>query len=416
MSIEDAAEGALASFCRMEGRSDVTRQPEDYMARALHLARRGLYTTDPNPRVGCVLVRGNQVVGEGWHELTGEPHAEIHALRAAGEAARGATAYVTLEPCSHYGRTGPCAKALAEAGVDVVVAAMLDPNPQVSGRGIAMLEAAGVGTRVGMLEADARELNVGFISRMSRSLPHVRLKMAMSLDGRTAMASGESKWITGERARRDVQHLRARSSAILSGVASVIRDDSRLTVRVDQLSRPESHAVQVSHERGVRQPLRVIVDSTLSLPATARCLTEPGRTLVATVSPTGPGALDNRDHFRRREALVAAGAEVVTLAASSGGQVDLEALMHYLADVEQCNEVLLESGSRLSGAMLDAGLVNELIIYMAPILMGDQARGLLTLPGLEKLSQRRQLSIVDVRAFGPDWRIIARPVNDHETS
>jgi diaminohydroxyphosphoribosylaminopyrimidine deaminase/5-amino-6-(5-phosphoribosylamino)uracil reductase len=416
MSIEDAAEGALAPFCRMEGSSSVTRQPEDYMAHALHLARRGLYTTDPNPRVGCVLVRGSQVVGEGWHELTGEPHAEIHALRAAGEAARGATAYVTLEPCSHYGRTGPCAKALAEAGVDVVVAAMLDPNPQVSGRGIAMLEAAGVGTRVGMLEADARELNVGFISRMSRSLPHVRLKMAMSLDGRTAMASGESKWITGERARRDVQHLRARSSAILSGVASVIRDDSRLTVRVDQLSRPESHAVQVSHERGVRQPLRVIVDSTLSLPASARCLTEPGRTLVATVSPTGPGALDNRDHFRRREALVAAGAEVVTLASSPGGQVDLEALMHYLADVEQCNEVLLESGSRLSGAMLDAGLVNELIIYMAPILMGDEARGLLTLPGLEKLSQRRQLSIVDVRAFGPDWRIIARPVNDHETS
>ncbi|WP_086623212.1 bifunctional diaminohydroxyphosphoribosylaminopyrimidine deaminase/5-amino-6-(5-phosphoribosylamino)uracil reductase RibD [Kushneria konosiri] len=400
----------------MEGSSSVTRQPEDYMARALHLARRGLYTTDPNPRVGCVLVRGNQIVGEGWHELTGEPHAEIHALRAAGEAARGTTAYVTLEPCSHYGRTGPCAKALAEAGVDVVVAAMLDPNPQVSGRGIAMLEAAGVGTRVGMLEADARELNVGFISRMQRSLPHVRLKMAMSLDGRTAMASGESKWITGERARRDVQHLRARSSAILSGVASVMRDDSRLTVRVDQLGRPESHAAQVSHERGVRQPLRVVVDSTLSLPPTSRCLTEPGRTLVATVSPTGPGALDNRDHFRRRETLVAAGAEVVTLPASSGGQVDLEALMHYLADVEQCNEVLLESGSRLSGAMLDAGLVNELIIYMAPILMGDEARGLLTLPGLEKLSQRRQLSIVDVRAFGPDWRIIARPVNDHETS
>ncbi|ART63963.1 diaminohydroxyphosphoribosylaminopyrimidine deaminase [Kushneria marisflavi] len=416
MSIEGPAEGAAVFPCRMEGSSSVTRQPEDYMARALHLARRGLYTTDPNPRVGCVLVRGNQIVGEGWHELTGEPHAEIHALRAAGEAARGATAYVTLEPCSHYGRTGPCAKALAEAGVDVVVAAMLDPNPQVSGRGIAMLEAAGVGTQVGMLEADARELNVGFISRMSRSLPHVRLKMAMSLDGRTAMASGESKWITGERARRDVQHLRARSSAILSGVASVIRDDSRLTVRMDQLSRPESHAVQVSHERGVRQPLRVIVDSTLSLPPTARCLTEPGRTLVATVSPTGPGALDNRGHFRRREALVAAGAEVVTLSASAGGQVDLEALMHYLADVEQCNEVLLESGSRLSGAMLDAGLVNELVIYMAPILMGDEARGLLTLSGLEKLSQRRQLSIVDVRAFGPDWRIIARPVNDHETS
>lgn len=415
MSIEDAAGHAVMPLGSIEGRSDVTRQPEDYMARALHLARRGLYTTDPNPRVGCVLVRGNQIVGEGWHELTGEPHAEIHALRAAGEAARGATAYVTLEPCSHYGRTGPCAKALAEAGVDRVVAAMLDPNPQVSGRGIAMLEAAGVGTRVGMLEADARELNVGFISRMARSLPYVRLKMAMSLDGRTAMASGESKWITGERSRRDVQHLRARSSAILSGVASVIRDDSRLTVRPEQLG-TRVEAVQVSHERGVRQPLRVIVDSTLSLPPTARCLTEPGRTLVATISPTGPGALDNRDHFRRREALVAAGAEVVTLASSPGGQVDLEALLHYLADVEQCNEVLLESGSRLSGAMLDAGLVNELVIYMAPILMGDEARGLLTLPGLQKLSQRRQLSIVDVRAFGPDWRIIAHPVNDQASS
>nr|WP_033195667.1 bifunctional diaminohydroxyphosphoribosylaminopyrimidine deaminase/5-amino-6-(5-phosphoribosylamino)uracil reductase RibD [Kushneria aurantia] len=391
------------------------RRGEDYMARALHLARRGLYTTDPNPRVGCVLVRGGQVVGEGWHELTGEAHAEIHALRAAGEAARGATAYVTLEPCSHYGRTGPCAKALAEAGVAEVVAAMRDPNPQVSGRGIAMLEAAGVATRVGMLEEDARALNVGFISRMSRSLPWVRLKMAMSLDGRTAMASGESKWITGERARRDVQHLRARSSAILSGVASVMRDDSRLTVRAEQLDiRLRCSATRVSHERGLRQPLRVIVDSTLSLPTASRCLSEPGRSLVATVSPGGPGALEQRDHFRRREALVAAGAEVVTLPAAATGQVDLEALMRYLADTEQCNEVLLESGSRLGGAMLDAGLVDELVIYMAPVLMGDRARGLLTLTGLETLSQRRRLSIDDVRAFGPDWRIIARPVGDSQ--
>lgn len=411
MNIEGPSENAVILSGKGEAEPAVKWQPEDYMARALHLARRGLYTTDPNPRVGCVLVRSGQIVGEGWHEITGEPHAEIHALRAAGEAARGATAYVTLEPCSHYGRTGPCAKALAEAGIDQVVAAMLDPNPQVSGRGIAMLEAAGVSTRVGMLEADARGLNVGFISRMSRSLPFVRLKMAMSLDGRTAMASGESKWITGERARRDVQHLRARSSAILSGVASVIRDDSRLTVRPDQLgSAPRCDATRVFHERGLRQPLRVIVDSTLSLPPAARCLTEPGRTLVATVSPGGPGALEHRDHFRRREALVAAGAEVATLAAGASGQVDLEALMHYLADTEQCNEVLLESGSRLSGAMLDAGLVNELVIYMAPILMGDEARGLLTLPGLERLSQRRQLVIDDVRAFGPDWRIIARPV------
>lgn len=399
--------------CESPAEAATPGRPEDYMARALHLARRGLYTTDPNPRVGCVLVRGGRIVGEGWHELTGEAHAEIHALRAAGEAARGATAYVTLEPCSHYGRTGPCSKALAEAGVAETVAAMLDPNPRVSGRGIAMLEAAGVKTRVGVLEEDARALNVGFISRMSRSLPFVRLKMAMSLDGRTAMASGESKWITGERARRDVQHLRARSSAILSGVASVMRDDSRLTVRAEQLEgRARDSASRVIHERGLRQPLRVIVDSGLSLPPASRCLREPGRTLVATVSPGGPGALEQRDRFRRREALVAAGAEVVTIAASRRGQVDLRALMHYLADTEQCNEVLLESGSRLGGAMLDAGLVNELIVYMAPILMGDRARGLLTLEGLESLSQHRRLVIEDVRAFGPDWRIIARPASD----
>lgn len=408
-----SAEGSPIHPDASPEKSASPRCAEEYMARALHLARRGLYTTDPNPRVGCVLVRGGQIVGEGWHEMTGEAHAEIHALRAAGEAARGATAYVTLEPCSHYGRTGPCSKALAEAGVAETVAAMLDPNPRVSGRGIAMLEAAGVKTRVGVLEEDARALNVGFISRMSRSLPFVRLKMAMSLDGRTAMASGESKWITGERARRDVQHLRARSSAILSGVASVTRDDSRLTVRAESLEgHTRESATRVTHERGLRQPLRVIVDSGLSLSPAARCLKEPGRTLVATVSPEGPGALEQRDHFRRREALVGAGAEVVTIAASERGQVDLRSLMGYLADTEQCNEVLLESGSRLGGAMLDAGLVSELVIYMAPILMGDQARGLLTLEGLESLSQHRRLAIEDVRAFGPDWRIIARPACD----
>ncbi|GEK72193.1 MULTISPECIES: bifunctional diaminohydroxyphosphoribosylaminopyrimidine deaminase/5-amino-6-(5-phosphoribosylamino)uracil reductase RibD [Halomonas] len=374
--------------------SAVVRSPESWMARALVLARRGLYTTDPNPRVGCVLVKDGRRVGEGWHQRAGEPHAEVHALRDAGEAARGATAYVTLEPCSHHGRTGPCAEALVEAGVAKVVVAMRDPNPLVAGNGIARLRAAGIEVEVGLLEAQARALNPGFVSRMAAGRPFVRLKMAMSLDGRTAMRSGESQWITGPRARCQVQRLRARSSAVITGVESVIFDNSRLTLRADQLELPDAEAI------AARQPLRVVVDSRLRLPEAAACLREPGRTLVATV--------DGHD-AERRARLEAAGAEVLALPAGKDGRVDLAALLGHLAEREAVNEALLETGATLAGAMLDAGLVDEMQLFVAPTLLGGEARPLFALPGLETMAERKPLEILDIRAVGRDWRITARP-------
>lgn len=370
-----------------------TTTPEAWMARALVLARRGLYTTDPNPRVGCVLIKDDQLVGEGWHQYAGEPHAEINALRNAGEAAREATAFVTLEPCSHQGRTGPCSQALIEAGVARVVVAMQDPNPLVAGRGIAMLEEAGVEVELGLLEAQARALNPGFIMRMERKRPFVRLKMAMSLDARTAMASGESQWITGPAARTEVQRLRARSSAVMTGVESIIFDNSRLTVRTEQLNLDRAETISV------HQPLRVVVDSHLRLPLAAACLREPGRTLIATCS----------DDKARREARERAGAQVVVLACEGQGRVDLKALLEYLARQESCNEVLLETGATLAGAMLDADLVDEMHLFVAPILLGGEARPLFALPGMERMAQQRALQIDDIRAIGHDWRIIARP-------
>ncbi len=372
----------------------VKQIPEAWMARALELARRGLYTTDPNPRVGCVLVKDQRLVGEGFHERAGEPHAEVHALRQAGEAARGATAYVTLEPCSHQGRTGPCVVALVAAGVARVVVAMADPNPAVAGRGLALLREAGIEVEVGVLEEQARELNPGFIMRMDHGRSFVRLKMAMSLDGRTAMRSGESQWITGPQALREVQRLRARSSAVLTGVESIIFDNSRLTVRPEQA---ELDGVELIPGR---QPLRVVVDTHLRLPEAAACLTEPGRTLVATIE----------DHdSERRARLEGAGAEVVALPADGNGRVDLHALLRHLADVEQANEVLLETGATLAGAMLDAGLVDEMQLFVAPTLLGGDARPLFQLAGIETMAQQRGLEILDIRAVGNDWRIIARP-------
>ena len=367
-----------------------------WMARALQLARRGLYTTDPNPRVGCVLVKGHRLVGEGWHKRAGEPHAEIHALRMAGEAARRATAYVTLEPCSHHGRTGPCAVALIDAGVKRVVVAMTDPNPEVAGRGIAMLREAGIEVEVGLLEEEARAINPGFLSRMSRHRPFVRLKMAMSLDGRTAMESGESQWITGPHARTEVQRLRARSSAVLTGVDSVIFDNSRLTVRASQLGLEEADVI------ARRQPLRVVVDTHLRLPQAAACLREPGRTLVATVM--GYDA-------ERRARLESAGAEILVLPSGEDGRADLAALLRYLAEQELVNEVLLETGATLAGAMLDANLVDEMQLFVAPTLLGGDARPLFALPGLTRMAQQRPLDILDIRAIGRDWRITARPGN-----
>ncbi|NRB55853.1 MAG: bifunctional diaminohydroxyphosphoribosylaminopyrimidine deaminase/5-amino-6-(5-phosphoribosylamino)uracil reductase RibD [Salinicola sp.] len=371
--------------------------PQSCMDRAIQLAWQGRYSCDPNPRVGCVLVRDGRIVGEGFHVRAGEPHAEINALRMAGEAARGATAYVTLEPCSHTGRTGPCSLALIEAGVTRVVAAMEDPNPQVSGRGFAMLRDAGVDVAVGLREEAASRLNPGFIRRMREGLPRVTLKMAMSLDGRTAMASGESQWITGPAARRQVQRLRAESSAVLAGVESIILDDSRLTVRADQLGLDDAEAI------ARRQPLRVILDSQLRMPLAAACLSEPGRTLVFTIQA---------EMSERRRRLEAAGAEVVVMPANAEGRVEFTALLRHLATREACSEVLVETGATLAGALLEADCVDRLELFMAATLLGSEARPLFALPGLATMSQQRRLKIDDIRALGDDWRISARPLRD----
>lgn len=356
--------------------------PDDgrYMARALQLARRGLYTTDPNPRVGCVLVKGGEVVGEGWHERAGGPHAEVVALTAAGARSRGAIAYVSLEPCCHHGRTPPCTQALITAGVERVVAAMPDPNPKVARQGIAELEQAGIRVDIGLMQADAERLNRGFLSRMTRGRPYVRVKLAASLDGRTALVSGESKWITGEAARADVQRLRASSSAILTGIGTVLADDPSLTVRDFDIG---------------RQPLRVVVDGHLSMRPNARLLHLPGKTLVVT-------AADDNEYA---EPLLAAGAEVMVLSAGPEA-VDLAALMQDLGQRE-VNDVLVEAGATVCGALLRAGLVDELVLYLAPHLLGSGARGMFNLPGLESMRGRIALQIQDVRAVGQDWRITA---------
>lgn len=355
-----------------------------FMAQALRLAQKGLYTTTPNPRVGCVLVKDGLVIGEGWHEKAGEPHAEVHALRAAGEAARGATAYVTLEPCAHFGRTPPCAEALVEAGVARVVAAMTDPNPQVAGRGLERLRAAGIVAESGLMEADAKELNIGFISRMTRGRPWLRLKVAASLDGKTALNNGVSQWITGPDARRDGHTWRARSCAMLTGIGTVRDDDPRLSVRdVPGLVDP-------------RQPLRVVVDSRLETPLNARILEGGGSVLIV-------AAVDDP---ARRVALEHRGADVVVLQ-NADGKVDLPALLGELAR-RGINEVMSEAGFKLNGSLLREGCVDELLIYQAPILLGDKARGMFNLPELTDLSAKRELKIIDRRMIGDDLRTIAR--------
>ncbi len=367
--------------------------PDEYfMARALQLAERGLYTTDPNPRVGCVLVKEGTIIGEGWHRCAGQPHAEVNALAEAGGQAGGATAYVTLEPCSHTGKTPPCCDALITAGVSRVVAAMQDPNPQVAGDGFARLRAAGIEVLEGVCELQARALNPGFIKRMAQGLPWIHCKMAMSLDGRTAMASGESQWITGPAARRDVQRLRARSSAIVTGVGSILQDDSSLNVRSEELG---FKAEQMS----LLQPLRVVVDSNFRTPLSARVLGVSGSSLVV-------GAQENEGKVKLENAGVA-----TLLCKEQNGQVDLRALVAELAR-RGCNELMVEAGATLSGAFVQAGLVDELIIYMAPKLMGDAAKPLFGLPGLDNMSDQIKLVVTQIRSVGDDWRISARIGSD----
>lgn len=349
-----------------------------HMARALQLAANGLFTTTPNPRVGCVIVKDGRIIGEGWHQRAGTPHAEIHALNAAGDAARGATAYVTLEPCSHHGRTPPCAEALINAGVSRVVAAMRDPNPLVAGSGIDMLTLAGIQAEVGLMEKEALALNPGFVSRMTRQRPWVRLKTASTLDGKTALANGASQWITGEAARADVQKLRARACAVLTGSGTVLADNPRMNVRDFDIG---------------RQPLRVVVDSGLRTPADAAILPA----LVA-CHHAGPVT---------RAVLEQAGAEVVEVPGADG-RVDLAALLTLLAQ-RGVNELHVEAGAGLNGALLAAGLVDEWVAYMAPMAVGDDARGLFSQPPLASLADAARFRLADVRQIGGDLRLTLLP-------
>ena len=351
-----------------------------YMSLALRLAEKGLYSTSPNPRVGCVIVNDDHIVGSGWHERAGQPHAEINALNVAGAAAQGSTAYVTLEPCGHHGRTPPCAEALIKAGIARVVAAMQDPNPLVAGNGCALLKQAGIEVETGLMEAEAKALNIGFVARMTRKRPWVRMKIAASLDGKTALNNGASQWITGKPARRDGHRLRARSCAVLTGIGTVLADNPQLTVR---------------HVKTTRQPLRVVVDSHLEIPVDARVLRDEGE-LIFTATDSEEKIVALRD----------VGARAIVLP-DENDNVDLVKMMQTLADFE-INEVLVEAGGKLNGALIHAGLVDELVVYLAPYLIGGAARSMLNLPELRDLAEKRPLKIYDLRTVGPDIRVIAR--------
>jgi len=359
----------------------------EYMQQAIRLAKKGLYTTDPNPSVGCVIVKDEEIVGEGWHQRAGEAHAEVNALERAGDKAEGATAYVTLEPCSHTGKTPPCADALINAGVKKVITAMKDPNPLVAGDGLKKLQDAGIEVESGLLESQARELNTGFIKRMESGRPFVRVKMAMSLDGRTAMASGESQWISGEASRNDVQRMRAASSAVLTGIDTVLADDPSMNVRLN------AEELGLDANQTVRQPKRIVLDSRLRMPADAKIFTVEGECLVYTTVN-----MDAKNSYPF----------IIETCASQDGKIDLRLLMDDLAKKE-INLLHVEAGSVLCGALLKNDLVDEIIIYMAPHIMGDDAKGLFHLPGLEKMKDRISLSISDVRSIGKDIRITACP-------
>jgi diaminohydroxyphosphoribosylaminopyrimidine deaminase/5-amino-6-(5-phosphoribosylamino)uracil reductase len=391
------------------------------MARALELAMRGLETTHPNPRVGCVIAQGEEVVGEGWHERAGEPHAEVNALRAAGAKAVGATAYVTLEPCSHHGRTPPCAEALIAARVARVIFALQDPNPRVSGQGAEILRRAGVTVTSGLMTLEAAELNSGFLKRMRSGRPWVRVKLAMSLDGRTALANGASQWITGPAAREDVQHWRARSSAILTGIGTVLADDPRLDVRLPD---PPSARARL-------QPLRVILDSRLQTPPDARVLTTGGPVLVMTAASQGE---KGSGQAALRAKLAASGAQIEEVPVAVSGSKDGEGstgmtrsntpgltprdpsrLGLSLRDVldllgkREINELWVEAGPRLAGALLQEALVDELIIYVAPKLLGPQARPLVEMNELRNLSDATHFGVIETRQIGEDVRLRLRP-------
>jgi diaminohydroxyphosphoribosylaminopyrimidine deaminase/5-amino-6-(5-phosphoribosylamino)uracil reductase len=373
--------------------SDVDRQ---MMAAALQLAARGRYSTSPHPRVGCVICRDGKIIAQGWHQRAGDGHAEVNALAQLSDT-RASTVYVTLEPCSHQGRTPPCADTLINAGVSRVVVASEDPNPLVAGRGIARLQQAGIQVDVGLMKVQAEALNVGFMRRMRGGLPWLRLKSASSIDGRTAMASGESQWITGPEARADVQKLRAQSCAILSGIETILHDDAALTVRPQGFLADDPAALTSTEPW--RQPLRVIVDSALRTPPTATLFATGGELVIAT----------RVTNIKRHKPLIAAGATIIVIDDDGLGKVSLPAVMKYLA-ARNCNEVLLEAGAVLAGAALRAGLVDEWFLYMAPCLMGSSGRPLIDWP-MTAMSEQQAIDIVDIRAVGKDWRIQCRVPN-----
>ena len=357
----------------------------EYMLQAIRLAKKGWYTTEPNPRVGCVIVNDGKIVGEGWHQYAGQAHAEVNALAQAGDQAKGATVYVTLEPCSHIGKTPPCADALIAAGVKKVFVAMEDPNPLVAGQGLKQLQLAGIATETGLLELQARDLNPGFIKRMESGRPFVRVKLAMSLDGRTAMASGESKWISSEASRHDVQRLRAESSAIMTGIGTVLADDPSMNVRLS--------AEELSLDTVPEQPKRFVLDSQFKMPVDAKIASLEGDCMVFTTVN-----VENSHDYPF----------TIEKVASKNKQIDLKLLMNDLAKKE-INLLHVEAGSVLSGALLKNDLVDEIIIYMAPHIMGDGAKGLFHLPELKQMKDRISLSIKDVRSIGNDIRITVVP-------
>ena len=372
---------------------------QHHMRRALELAQLGLYSTSPNPRVGCVIVKDGRIVGEGWHQKAGEPHAEINALRMAGEDAKDATAYVTLEPCSHYGRTPPCADALIKAGVARVVGACSDPNPEVAGRGYQRIRDAGINVTESCLQDEAETLNIGFMKRMRTGRPYVRIKLAQSLDGRTAMASGESQWITGPQARQDVQKLRARSCAVITGADSVLIDDPSMTVR------PAESGIE-QEARLWRQPLRVLIDGQQRVTSNAKLFAQQGDILIATrstdssvTSAPETGTIQRADNLGTLEYWHSEGTE----------QVNLAALLDELGQ-RGCNEVLVESGARLAGAFIEQGLVDELVLYCAPTLLGSDARPLITLP-LTRMKEQIRWQWQDVQPIGNDIRLILTPAS-----
>jgi len=377
-----------------------------YMQRALSLAKLAHYTTSPNPRVGCVLVKDNEIVGEGYHAKTGLGHAEVNALMQAKEAGKstiGATAYVTLEPCSHYGRTPPCAEALIKAGVKHVIAAMVDPNPKVSGNGLGILEAAGVTTQTGLLQQDAENVNVGFITLMTTKLPYVRCKLAASIDGKTAMASGESKWITSSAARQNVQRLRAQSCAIISGADSVLFDNAKMNVRWSELGELK----EAYSEKELRQPYRVIIDSQNRLTPELALFQSESPIIIFTHNIEKTHQWPHFVEHISVPYLERVDLEKGITKQSVSNKLDLHAILSTLAKLG-LNDVLIESGAQLTGAFVEQDLVDELILFQAPKLIGADGKSLLNIPSLQSLSKAKKLTFTDVRMVGEDLRITAK--------